>query len=91
MDLSAKVAVIVEKEKYNAIICLSRNKKSNFAGNLTAMYPTPHYTLNFRSKLVELQRPWVMGHIECHPPIPSMRNLVHQWQSLLLLQSVQKK
>ena len=27
IDLSAKVVVIVEKEKYNAIICLSRNKK----------------------------------------------------------------
>ncbi len=31
------------------------------------MYPTPHYTLNFRSKLVELQRPWVMGILNVTP------------------------
>lgn len=31
------------------------------------MYPTPHYTLNFRGKLVELQRPWVMGILNVTP------------------------
>ena len=31
------------------------------------MYPTPHYTLNFRGKLVELQRPWVMGILNDTP------------------------
>lgn len=42
-------------------------QKSNFAGNLMAMYPTPHYTLNFRGKLVELKRPWVMGILNVTP------------------------
>ena len=31
------------------------------------MYPTPHYTLNFRGKLVELKRPWVMGILNVTP------------------------
>ncbi len=31
------------------------------------MYPTPHYTLNFRGKLVELQRPRVMGILNVTP------------------------
>ena len=31
------------------------------------MYSTPHYTLNFRGKLVELQRPWVMGILNVTP------------------------
>ena len=31
------------------------------------MYPTPHYTLNFRGKLVELQRPSVMGILNVTP------------------------
>ena len=31
------------------------------------MFPAPYYTLNFRGKLVELQRPWVMGILNVTP------------------------
>lgn len=31
------------------------------------MFPTPHYTLNLRGKLVDLQRPWVMGILNVTP------------------------
>lgn len=31
------------------------------------MFPAPHYTLNLRGKLVDLQRPWVMGILNVTP------------------------
>lgn len=31
------------------------------------MFPAPHYTINLRGKLVELQRPWVMGILNVTP------------------------
>lgn len=31
------------------------------------MFPAPDYTMNFRGKLVELQRPWVMGILNVTP------------------------
>lgn len=46
---------------------LVEKQKSTFAGNSNTMFPTPYYTLNFRGKLVELQRPWVMGILNVTP------------------------
>lgn len=31
------------------------------------MFPAPHYTMNLRGKLVDLQRPWVMGILNVTP------------------------
>jgi dihydropteroate synthase len=42
-------------------------QKSTFAANLNAMFPAPDYTMNLRGKLVELQRPWVMGILNVTP------------------------
>ena len=46
---------------------LVEKQKSTFAGNSNTMFPAPYYTLNFRGKLVELQRPWVMGILNVTP------------------------
>jgi len=46
---------------------LVAKQKSTFAGNSNTMFPAPYYTLNFRGKLVELQRPWVMGILNVTP------------------------
>ena len=46
---------------------LVEKQKSTFAANLNAMFPAPDYTMNLRGKLVELQRPWVMGILNVTP------------------------
>ena len=42
-------------------------QKSTFAANSKTMFPAPHYTMNLRGKLVDLQRPWVMGILNVTP------------------------
>ncbi len=42
-------------------------QKSTFAANSKTMFPAPQYTMNLRGKLVDLQRPWVMGILNVTP------------------------